>query len=97
MNLAARFYKSTIYLVPTLVLVCTSFSSLALADDGPDNNNECIVLAVTVDENKNASIIGHDGGRTESCRQSEVSTPAATWLFGCALMGFVGLSNKKRA
>jgi len=30
------------------------------------------------------------------CRDGEVPLPAATWLFVLALVGFVGLSNKKK-
>jgi len=31
-----------------------------------------------------------------SCRLGEVRTPDAAWLFASALIGFVGLSNKRR-
>jgi hypothetical protein len=32
----------------------------------------------------------------KSCRLGEVHTPDAAWLFASALIGFVGLSNKRR-
>ena len=32
----------------------------------------------------------------ENCRLGEVSVPVASWLFASALIGFVGLSNKRR-
>jgi len=32
----------------------------------------------------------------KSCRIGEVHTPDAAWLFASALIGFVGLSNKRR-
>jgi hypothetical protein len=32
----------------------------------------------------------------DNCREGEVPLPAASWLFLLALIGFVGLSNKRK-
>lgn len=37
-----------------------------------------------------------DSASSSNCQLGEVPTPAATWLFALALVGFVGLSNKRR-
>jgi hypothetical protein len=94
MNFTNFLDKSTTYSAFALLLLCSSFCSPALANANPVENSECVALAIHANESKRVSAARVGG---EICTGAEVSTPAATWLFGCALMGFVGLSNKRRA
>ncbi len=96
MNFISFLDKSTTCLAFALMMLCTSFCSLALADASLKKNSECVALATYTSENTRVSVTNAGTGDAV-CTRAEVSTPAATWLFGCALMGFVGLSNKRRA
>lgn len=96
MNFTSPLDKLTIYSAFVLMLLCASFSSLALAGADLGGDDECTIAAASIFESKKKNITKLTSNSEKKCRVGEVSSPAATWLFGCALMGFVGVSNKRR-
>lgn len=95
-----KLYKRIHWLALPLVVISFLYAS-SISVKSVDLTSTLDVLSVDNDYAKfdqvdNCSAYFEGTKKVASCREGEVPTPAATWLFILVLMAFVSFSNKRK-